>query len=143
MATIHDLERFLMPQEMTHAKALSEVRAGLKLSHWIWWEFPQLRALGKSKRATDYGLKDLDEATQYLAHPVMGTRLVELSMAMMMHQGKGPEAILGPVDAMKLCTCATLFAQVPGAPAVFNDILGAFYAGVECPKTLALIATKE
>ena len=143
MATIHDLERFLMPQEMTHAKALAEVRAGLKLSHWIWWEFPQLRDLGKSKRATDYGLKDLDEAREYLAHPVMGTRLVELSMAMMMHQSKGPEAILGPVDAMKLRSCATLFAKVPGAPAVFKDILRAFFSGVECPKTLELIAKKE
>ena len=140
MATIHDLERFLLPQEMTHPKALMEIRGGMKLSHWMWWEFPQLRGLGKSKRAVDYGLKNLDEATRYLGHPVLGTRLLELCMALMMHQGKTPEAIMGPVDAMKLQSMATLFAEVPGSPAVFQDILTVFYAGMACPKTQALLS---
>lgn len=143
MATTQDLERFLMPQEMTHAKALAEMRGGLKLSHWMWWEFPQLRVLGKSKRAVDYGLKDLSEATAYLAHPVLGARLVEMSIALMMHQGKGPEAIMGPVDAVKLRSMATLFAAVPGAPAVFSDILTVFYAGVACPKTKQILEAEE
>lgn len=143
MATIHDLERFLMPQEMTHSKALAEMRGGLKLSHWMWWEFPQLRSLGKSKRAVDYGLKDLDEATEYLAHPVLGAHLLEMCMALMMHQDKSPESIMGPVDALKLRSMATLFAAVPGAPAVFNDILTVFYAGVVCPKTKAILDGKE
>lgn len=143
MATIHDLDRFLMPQEMTHAAALAEIRAGLKLSHWIWWEFPQLRGLGRSKRAMDYGIKDLEEATSYLAHPVMGARLVELSMALMMHRDKSPEAIMGPVDALKLRSMATLFAAVPGAPAVFSDILHVFFADMRCPKTKALLESAE
>jgi len=143
MATIHDLERFLLPQEMTHAKALVEIRSGMKLSHWMWWEFPQLRGLGRSKRAKDYGLRDLDEATRYLAHPEMGKRLVELSMALMMHQNKSPEMIMGPVDAVKLRSMATLFAEVPGAPAVFKDILQVFYAGMACPKTLMLLNDPE
>ena len=143
MATIHDLDRFLMPQEMTHAAALAEIRAGLKLSHWIWWEFPQLRGLGRSKRAMDYGIKDLEEATSYLAHPVMGARLVELSMALMMHREKSPEAIMGPVDALKLHSMATLFAAVPGAPAVFSDILHVFFADMRCPKTRALLESAE
>lgn len=139
MATIHDLDRFLLPQEMTHAKALMEIRGGMKLSHWMWWELPQLRGLGRSKRAVDYGIKDLDEATRYLGHPVLGARLVELSMALMMHQGKTPEEIMGPVDAMKLQSMATLFAAVPGSPAVFKDILSVFYAGMTCSKTKAML----
>lgn len=143
MATTEDLERFLLPQDMTHAKALAEMRGGLKLSHWMWWEFPQLRSLGKSKRAVDYGLKDLNEATEYLAHPVLGARLLEMCMALMMHQGKSPEAIMGPVDAMKLRSMATLFAAVPGAPAVFRDILTVFYADISCPQTKALLAADD
>lgn len=143
MATTEDLERFLLPQDMTHAKALAEMRGGLKLSHWMWWEFPQLRSLGKSKRAVDYGLKDLNEATRYLAHPVLGARLLEMCLALMMHQGKSPEAIMGPVDAMKLRSMATLFAAVPGAPAVFRDILTVFYADISCPQTKALLATDD
>ena len=139
MATTQDLDRFLMPQEMTHAKALAEMRAGMKLSHWMWWEFPQLRSLGKSKRAVDYGLQDLDEAQAFLSHPVLGAHLVEMCMALMMHKGKSPEAIMGPVDAMKLQSMATLFAAVPGAPAVFRDILTGFYAGMSCPRTKALL----
>lgn len=139
MATTEDLERFLLPQEMTHAKALAEMRGGLKLSHWMWWEFPQLRGLGKSKRAVDYGLKDLNEATEYLAHPVLGARLLEMCMALMMHQGKSPEAIMGPIDAMKLRSMATLFAAVPGAPAVFRDILSVFFADISCPQTKAIL----
>lgn len=139
MAKTAPLDRFLMPQEMTHAKALMEMRSGMKVSHWMWWEFPQLRGLGKSKRAMDYGLKDLDEATRYLGHPVLGMRLLELSIAVMMHQGKTPEAIMGPVDALKLQSMATLFAAVPGAPDVFQDILTSFYAGMACPRTRALL----
>lgn len=143
MATIHDLERFLLPQEMTHATALAELRSGMKLSHWMWWEFPQLRGLGKSKRAYDYGLIDLDEATRFLGHPVLGRRLLELSIAMMMQQNKSPEAILGPVDALKLQSTATLFAAVPGAPDVFRDILNVFYAGMGCARTKAILSAPE
>lgn len=134
------LERFLMPQEMTHAKALMEIRSGMKLSHWMWWEFPQLRGLGKSKRSEDYGLKDLDEATRFLGHPVLGMRLLELCIALLAHRDKSPEAIMGPVDAQKLQSMATLFSAVPGAPAVFLDILTAFYAGMACPRTQTLLA---
>lgn len=134
------LDRFLTPQEATHAKALQELRMGLKLSHWIWWELPQLRELGKSSRAITFGLADLEEARCYLAHPILGARLLELCMALMVHSDKSPEAILGPVDAMKLRSMATLFAEIEGAPEVFEDILQNFFAGMRCLKTQALIA---
>ncbi len=143
MASPDDLERFLMPQDMTHATALQELRSGMKLSHWMWWEFPQLRFLGKSKRAVDYGQQDLDVATRFLGHPVLGARLVELCMALMMHQDKTPEAIMGPVDALKLQSMATLFAAVSGAPAVFQDLLSTFYGGMPCPRTKAFLANPQ
>lgn len=135
-----DLKRFLSPQDLTHAKALLEIRAGMKLSHWMWWEFPQLRGLGQSVKSVKYGLADLDEARRYLAHPVLGTRLVELSMALMIHKAKSPEAIMGPIDAAKLRSMATLFEAVEGAPAVFADILETFFAGMRCPRTRDALA---
>lgn len=120
-----------------------ELRTGLKLSHWIWWELPQLRGLGTSKRAMDYGIADLDEATRYLGHPVLGPRLVELCMALIVHVGKSPEAILGPVDAVKLRSMATLFEAVDGAPAIFSDILDGYFAGMRCQKTQDMLVTEH
>ena len=136
-----DLERFLSPQELTHAKALSELRTGLKLSHWIWWEMPQLRGLGTSVKSEKYGLSGLLEARMYLSHPLLGRRLVELCMALMAHRTQSPEAILGPVDARKVQSMATLFASVEGAPAVFQDILDGFFAGMRCRRTDEMLAT--
>lgn len=132
-------DHFLQAQDLTHAKALAELRGGLKLSHWMWWELPQLRGLGSSVRAVKFGLADLDEATQYLSHPTLGVRLVENAMALMMHRHTAPEAILGPIDAQKLRSMATLFAAVPGAPEVFQDILDAFFGGMACNKTQQLL----
>ncbi|MDC0737816.1 DUF1810 family protein [Cognatishimia sp. SS12] len=134
-----ELDRFLTPQALTHEKALGEVRMGLKLSHWIWWEMPQLRGLGRSAKSVKYGLQDLEEATAYLAHPVLGPRLVALCMALLAHRNKPIEAILGPVDAQKARSMATLFAAVPGAPLVFEDVLKAFFMGMTCPQTKAAL----
>ena len=97
----YNLERFVERQELTHAKAVSELRSGMKLSHWIWWEMPQLRGLGTSAKSVRYGLMDALEARDYLAHPILGRHLLELAIAMMMHRGKTPEQIL---DAQCLLT---------------------------------------
>jgi len=134
-----NLDRFLRRQEETHAQALAELRVGRKLTHWIWWELPQLRTLGRSRRTHDYGLADLDEATRYLAHPILGPRLVEMSDALLTHSNRTAIDILGPVDALKLRSTATLFAAVPGAPDVFQHLLDQFYDGTSCPSTLAEI----
>jgi uncharacterized protein (DUF1810 family) len=129
--------RFLEPQAQTHAQALREVTEGRKVSHWIWWEFPQLAALGRSPRAVEYGLSGLDEAAAYLEHPLLKARLVELCAALLSHRGTEAEAILGPVDALKVRSMATLFAAVPGAPPVFDEVLQAFFGGERCPLTTA------
>lgn len=134
------LEPFLDRQAETHDTALAELRAGRKATHWIWWELPQLRGLGRSPRAFEYGLEDLTEAAAYLNHPVLGVRLIEMCEALLSHADQSAEAILGPVDAVKVRSTATLFAHVEGAPDVFRRVLDAFYGGEECPATRAEIS---
>ena len=130
-----DLERFVSAQEETYDAALAELRRGRKESHWMWWIFPQLASLGRSGTAKAYGITDLAEAEAYLAHPVLGPRLVEAARAMLAHRGQAPEAVLGGIDALKLRSCATLFAAVPGAPGEFRAVLDAFYGGEADPRT--------
>lgn len=133
------LERFTEAQARVWPAPLEEIRAGRKTSHWMWFVFPQLRGLGRSHMAQHYGIADLAEARAYLAHDVLGPRLVEISAAMPAHRGIAPEAILGPVDAMKLRSCATLFHAAGGEEAVFGALLEQFYDGAACPATLARI----
>lgn len=133
---MRDLERFVAAQEGSYPTALAELRRGRKESHWMWWVFPQLASLGRSGTARAYGIADLAEAEAYLAHPVLGPRLVEAARAMLRHEGQAPEAVLGGIDAMKLRSCATLFAAVPGADPVFREVLEAFYGGEADPMTV-------
>ena len=130
------LDRFVDAQDGIYEDALAELVRGRKQSHWMWFIFPQLRGLGRSAMSHHYGLADLDEARRYLAHPVLGPRLVRCADAMLAHQGIPAERILGPVDAGKLRSCATLFAAVPGAPDVFDRILQGFYGNTPCRMTL-------
>jgi uncharacterized protein (DUF1810 family) len=130
------LGRFVAAQEGSWETALAELRRGRKESHWMWWIFPQLAALGRSGTAKAYGIADLEEATAYLAHPVLGPRLVEAARAMLGNAGQRPEAVLGGIDAMKLRSSMTLFAAVPGADPVFGEVLEAFYGGEADPMTL-------
>jgi uncharacterized protein (DUF1810 family) len=129
------LERFLAAQEGVYDRALDELRAGRKTSHWMWFIFPQLRGLGRSETARFYGLDGVAEAQAYLAHPVLGARLVEAARAMLTQAGQRPEAVLGATDAMKLRSSATLFAAVPGADPVFARLIEVFYGGAACPLT--------
>lgn len=129
-----DLGRFHDAQEGAYATALAELRAGRKRSHWMWFIFPQLRALGRSPTAHHFGIADLEEARAYLADPVLGPRLVACARAVLAHRGESPEAILRGVDAMKFRSSATLFEAAGGDP-VFARILDAFYDGERCRLT--------
>ncbi len=129
-----DLSRFHQVDGAIHAQALAEVRAGRKDSHWMWFVFPQLRGLGRSPVALQFGLEP-EEAAPFLADPLLGPRLVEISRALMANAGKrGAVEIFGPVDAMKLRSSMTLFASVPGADPVFAEVLASFCNG-PCGKT--------
>ena len=130
------LTRFHTAQADTYTTALAELRRGRKVTHWVWFIFPQLASLGRSATAKHYGIADLDEARAYLADPVLGPRLHEAARAMLAHEGEPAEAILGPVDALKLRSCATLF-RAAGGGADFQALLDAFYGGQGCPLTLA------
>ncbi|UWQ49626.1 DUF1810 domain-containing protein [Leisingera caerulea] len=135
-----ELDMFVEAQDTVWAAVLSELSAGQKTSHWMWFVFPQLAELGRSHMAQLYGIEDLAEATAYLNHDKLRARLVEVSQLMLQHRGKAPEQILGSIDAKKLRSSMTLFAAVPGAPAEFREVLVAFYDGQPCPLTQDALA---
>ena len=134
-----DLERFVEAQERhyeNYERALAEIRNGRKVSHWIWYIFPQLRGLGRSPMSMRYGLEGLDEATRYLAHPILGPRLREITRALLEHRGCNVVEILGAVDALKVCSSMTLFDRV--APDdCFAEVLLHLYGNQRCRLTLA------
>jgi len=132
------LDRFVRAQETTWAGALGELRAGAKHGHWMWFVFPQLAGLGHSSTARHYAIADPAEARAYLAHPVLGPRLVEATQALLAHRERPPDAILGSIDAMKLRSSLTLFEAAGGDP-IFAEALDAFYGGKRDPLTLALL----
>ena len=135
------LQRFVDAQEQggTYATALAELRAGRKRSHWVWFVLPQLAGLGRSSTAQHYGLAGLAEARAYLAHPVLGPRLRECAVVLAALPDDDPEAVLGPVDALKARSCLTLFARVDPQEPAFRQVLERWYGGVEDPATLALL----
>jgi|SRR6185312_3877422 len=123
------LERFLSAQERDYPQALAEIRSGRKRSHWIWYIFPQLRGLGHSHNAEYYGIQDLDEAEAYLAHPLLGPRLVKISGALLALPGHDATAVMGNPDDLKLRSCMTLFSLVPGSDPVFQQVLDKYFKG--------------
>ena len=133
-----DLSRFLGAQQATYAAALEELRAGRKQSHWMWFVFPQIAGLGRSETAVYYGIADRAEALACLAHPVLGTRLIEATETVLQWGGqRTAEAIFGTVDAMKFHSSMTLFAEVAPPRAPFATALERFYAGAPDAATLA------
>ncbi len=126
-----DLSRFVEAQDGTYGQALAELRAGRKTGHWMWFVFPQVAGLGRSPTAQHYAISGLDEARAYLAHPVLGGRLVECAQALLDLPGSDAAAVLGPVDAMKLRSSMTLFARADPAQPVFRAVLERYFAGQE------------
>ena len=122
-----NLNRFLEAQDDSYAQALSEIQAGRKESHWIWYIFPQLVGLGYSHNAVYYGISGVEEAQAYLEHPLLGARLIEISKALLVHLNIPIEQIIGPVDALKLKSCMDLFASLPKSDSVFDEVIGQFY----------------
>jgi uncharacterized protein (DUF1810 family) len=143
-----DLERFVRAQSGSvpggsgYQTALSELRAGQKRSHWMWYVFPQVAGLGNSEYAIRYAISGIPEAKAYLAHPVLGPRLVECSTALLAIEGKTTREILGGVDTMKLCSSMTLFERVADDFSVFVEVLEKYYDGVRDARTLAILASR-
>lgn len=131
----YNLQRFLDAQSRYYQQALQEVRNGQKRSHWIWFVFPQLSILGYSRNAKYYGISGYDEAEAYLGHLVLGERLRAVTKALLMHTDMDIVDIFGEVDAMKVCSCMTLFDAV-SPDDVFQKVLDSFYQGKYDVKTL-------
>ena len=135
-----DLDRFVDAQAGTYDRALGELRAGRKTSHWMWWIFPQVAGLGLSATSKAYEIADLDEARAYLRHDVLGPRLLESCRALLGLEDVSAERVLGSVDAMKLRSSMTLFAHADPAETTFREVLDRFYSGAEDERTVALLA---
>ncbi|MBN8493857.1 MAG: DUF1810 domain-containing protein [Burkholderiales bacterium] len=133
------LDRFLAAQAADYALALAELRRGRKQSHWVWYVLPQLRGLGLSAMAQQYGLAGLQEARDYALHPVLGARLRECVAAITAHRGVSAAQILGDIDAMKFRSCLTLFMHAAPQEPLFAQALQQFFGGEPDARTLALL----
>jgi len=136
MSDEHDLRRFVTAQEGVYESALSELRAGRKTSHWMWFVFPQIAGLGRSATAQRYAIASLAEAEAYLAHPVLGPRLLECARTLTQLSGLSAEQIFGSVDAQKLKSSMTLFARAAPDQPLFRDVLARYFDGAEDQETL-------
>jgi uncharacterized protein (DUF1810 family) len=135
-----DLERFLRAQAPVMAQVRQELRAGRKQTHWMWFVFPQLRALGRSPTAQRYGLVSLAEAEAYLAHPVLGLRLMECSELVLAVRHRSVHDIFGSPDDLKLRSSMTLFAAARPEVTIFTDVLRRYFEGRADQLTTGLLA---
>lgn len=133
------VERFVSAQKDVWGVALYELQAGEKYGHWMWYIFPQIIGLGCSYMARRYAIQDMAEAREYLSHPVLGMRLREAMSTVLTHRGrKTAREIFSDIDALKLCSSATLF-NIVSPNDVFKEVLDVFYGGKPCEKTLAIL----
>lgn len=125
------LQRFIEAQDPVYATVCAELSAGSKASHWMWFIFPQLKALGHSATAKHFGIDGRDEATAYWRHPVLGPRLKQCTDMVLAVQGKTAHGIFGSPDDMKLRSCMTLFALAASEEPAFSRVLTNYFGG-EC-----------
>lgn len=134
-----NLNRFVQAQKGDYEQALSEIRAGRKRTHWMWYVFPQITGLGSSSMAKQYAIKSIAEAQAYLDHPILGPRLRECAEAMLRIEDKSATDILDSPDDMKLRSCATLFRRVSPPGSVFDRLLKKYYPDGPDRMTLELL----
>ena len=133
------LERFVKAQQYDYDTALREIRSGRKRSHWMWYIFPQLQGLGFSSTAQYYGIRDLEEAQDYMEHPLLGARLVEISEALLALDTGDASAVMGYPDDLKLRSSMTLFELAAPEHPVFGRVLEKYYSGHRDRRTLELL----
>jgi uncharacterized protein (DUF1810 family) len=134
-----DLDRFVRAQEPVIGQVRAELKAGRKATHWMWFVFPQLAGLGLSQNAQFYGIASLDEARAYLAHPVLGPRLVECAGLVNAVEGRTAHDIFGSPDDMKFRSSMTLFAQADPDEPAFGTALGKYFGEKLDSRTLDLL----
>ena len=136
---MNDLKRFLDAQEEDFAMALAEIKSGRKRSHWMWYIFPQIAGLGFSSTSKFYAIKDIAEAEEYLQHPVLGKRLVEISETLLEIERKTAYEIFSSPDDMKLKSSMTLFAALDETDPVFQKVLDKYFDGEKDGRTLQIL----
>lgn len=133
-----NISRFVEAQGQNYERALQEIKAGHKRSHWMWFIFPQLKGLGRSATSAYYGINGLSEAEEYLSHPLLGNRLREISEALLKLDSNDAHDIFGSPDDLKLRSCMTLFDKVSPHD-IFHDVLNKFFDGKADYRTLKLL----
>ena len=137
------IKKFLNAQQRDYPVALAEIKKGRKQGHWIWYIFPQIAGLGMSGTSMHYAIDDIAQATQYLQHPVLGQRLIEISEAVLAIEGKSANQILGSPDDLKLRSSMTLFSLAEDANQVFQQVLDKYYGGLPDQKTIDILNQKN
>ena len=135
-----DLSRFTNAQEGIYDRVLAELARGQKRTHWMWYIFPQTDGLGHSTTSKHYAIGSVEEARQYLNHPVLGTRLLECAQAVLAIEGRSISEIFGYPDDLKLRSSMTLFACVGDSRCVFVGILDKYFGGERDSRTLAILS---
>jgi uncharacterized protein (DUF1810 family) len=142
MADPYNLSRFIEPQDRVLAQVRLELRAGQKLTHWMWFIFPQLAGLGSSASARRYAIASLDEARAYLEHPILGPRLIECTTLVNIIEGLPINQIFGYPDYLKFRSSITLFALANPTEQIFSDALQKYFEGLPDRRTEEMLALR-
>ncbi len=134
---MYDLNRFIIAQEKTYDNALEEVKRGLKVTHWMWYIFPQITGLGNSSTSEYYSIKNIEEAKEYINNELLRNRLLEITQCIL-ESNKRPIEILGYIDSIKLRSCMTLFNEISDIK-IFKRVLEKFYNGEKNQKTIRIL----
>ena len=135
----YNLDRFLLAQEKNYKDAFVEITNGKKTSHWMWYVFPQIQGLGVSSTSQFYAIKDISEANAYLKHPVLGSRLIQITEALLNIENKTAHEIFGHPDDMKLKSCMTLFSLLDETNPVFENVLNKYFQGEKDSMTVEIL----
>lgn len=138
----YEISRFLKAHQSDYQCALSEIKNGKKVSHWIWYIFPQLKGLGRSSMSEYFGIKDLDEARAYLADPILGEHLIEICNALLSLDTNDITEVMGRPDDKKLRSSMTLFDAATESSDVFQRVLDKYYYGKKDYRTLRMLGIK-
>jgi uncharacterized protein (DUF1810 family) len=138
-----DLRRFITAQDAVMEDVLAELRAGQKVSHWMWFVFPQIQGLGFSSTAQRYAIGSREEARAYHEHPALGTRLRACTHLVLNIEGRNAEQIFGSPDDLKCRSCMTLFAEVAPGELIYREALQKYFAGEPDPRTLEILSTRS
>lgn len=138
-----DLSRFTKAQEQDFKTAFKEIKNGRKMSHWMWYIFPQIQGLGKSSTSQYYGIKDLNEARAFINDPYLGRNLKKISMALLELEENNAVAIFGKPDDIKLKSCMTLFSCISEEGSIFHKVLRKYFDGRQCKRTLSIIGLNK